>query len=671
MSIYSSLTNTQDGKFDTLALTTAAAPSLILECEDYDGTAKWATMADLAVTGVQGTANQVLVNGTSGSMQLGNLILTTPQSIAQTSDVVFNSVTTPELIMNGVRLYNTTSGTFDFESKGSHAMSINNTDVIVDGNLTVNGSLTYLATTTFEVKDNLINVGYGNPYDTVDLGILFSYNTATTPNWGAIYKVNGTNKFRIKTGLTSLPSSVVSGGTFADLEINDLTLASVYNNIISSTQWGQIATINQNLATTSSPTFVTVNAALNGNATTSTTTATVTNATQSAITTLPNLNSIQSTTIGTSKWPLVASMQNVATSATPTFSTVSATTGAFTTVNATNINSTYLYGQIQDTNQGLIATLPSLANVQGSLFNSTKWAYLATANQNLSTTSNVTFGNIGGTLTTASQPNVTELKSLGNVQGFILPNPCWGYLATMNQNVATTSSPTFVGIGGTLSSAAQPNVTSVGLLTGLAINGTVYNNIGVNQLHYVMRNGTSIRWGLGMAGAETGSNNGSDAEFYSYGDTGLFLNRAFSISRSLNNRMLLDGPLQLSTVNDNTNGNVTSGVYTPTISGLVNITATSIQSFTYQRIGNIVSVMGYLNCTHAAGTAHATNYQIRFTKPIASSGLSAGFTIGSSGQSVGYGNSASTSVVVCSWFNTINTGAGSTLGMFFTGQYSL
>lgn len=46
-----------------------------------------------SVTSGQGTANQVLVNGTSGSQQTGDLIFTTPQDIGKTSDVVFGSVT--------------------------------------------------------------------------------------------------------------------------------------------------------------------------------------------------------------------------------------------------------------------------------------------------------------------------------------------------------------------------------------------------------------------------------------------------------------------------------------------------------------------------------------------------------------------------------------------------
>jgi hypothetical protein len=53
----------------------------------------WVQLVDSAdVVGIIGTANQVLANGTSGSLQTGAVTLTTPQDIAQTSAVQFNSV---------------------------------------------------------------------------------------------------------------------------------------------------------------------------------------------------------------------------------------------------------------------------------------------------------------------------------------------------------------------------------------------------------------------------------------------------------------------------------------------------------------------------------------------------------------------------------------------------
>lgn len=72
---------------------------------------------------------------------------------------------------------------------------------------------------------------------------------------------------------------------------------------------------------------------------------------------------------------------------------------------------------------------------------------------NIVATGNLSGTNVTGTLTTASQPNITTVGTLGN-------------LSVTNTVSATT-------LTGTLSTAAQPNVTSVGTLTALTVTGNV------------------------------------------------------------------------------------------------------------------------------------------------------------------------------------------------------
>ena len=67
--------------------------------------ATWSTLSSIAVTTLTGTANQVLVNGTSATPTAGAITLTLPQSIATTSNVTFGSV----LIGNGGALQTTTT----------------------------------------------------------------------------------------------------------------------------------------------------------------------------------------------------------------------------------------------------------------------------------------------------------------------------------------------------------------------------------------------------------------------------------------------------------------------------------------------------------------------------------------------------------------------------------
>jgi len=96
--------------------------------------------------------------------------------------------------------------------------------------------------------------------------------------------------------------------------------------------------------------------------------------------------------------------------------------------------------------------------------------------QALSVTNSATFGNVfansgtvrgnllTGTLTTSAQPNVTSLGTLtllivsGNINA---SNVSGGNLVTANF------------VAGTLTTAAQPNITSVGTLTGLGVNGNI------------------------------------------------------------------------------------------------------------------------------------------------------------------------------------------------------
>lgn len=70
----------------TINLSSGAVGKVIVS--DVSGNATWGTLS--YAQSIQGTANQVLVNGTSGSAQTGAIILTLPQSIATTSDVQFN-----------------------------------------------------------------------------------------------------------------------------------------------------------------------------------------------------------------------------------------------------------------------------------------------------------------------------------------------------------------------------------------------------------------------------------------------------------------------------------------------------------------------------------------------------------------------------------------------------
>jgi hypothetical protein len=116
----------------------------------------------------------------------------------------------------------------------------------------------------------------------------------------------------------------------------------------------------------------------------------------------------------------------------------------------------------------------------------------------INATGNISGGNISGTLltgtlTTAAQPNITSVGTLtsltvtGNASAGNLNTAGKVVASTLESNVATGTAPFVVtsttqvanlnvataGTAGTVTTAAQPNITSVGTLTSLGVNGTV------------------------------------------------------------------------------------------------------------------------------------------------------------------------------------------------------
>lgn len=89
-----------------------------------------------------------------------------------------------------------------------------------------------------------------------------------------------------------------------------------------------------------------------------------------------------------------------------------------------------------------------------------------------------------------------------------------------------------------------------------------------------------------------------------------------------------------------TTGNLNSGRYTPTITGVANVASSGTNSAMYSRVGNVVTVSGYLTITP---TTSSTNTAFRINLPIASN-LASGVDLG--GAAALYRSGASTGVMV-------------------------
>ena len=156
------------------------------------------------------------------------------------------------------------------------------------------------------------------------------------------------------------------------------------------------------------------------------------------------------------------------------------TTGAFTSVSGTLTTA----AQPNVTSVGTLTSLAVTGNVTAGNVNSTFYG----DQFGNSTGTSGTFTNVTSTLQTAAQPNVTSLGTLtglvvtgnvtaGNVAGAQFSGNIVGTTGLFSGNVNTNNVigtiGDFTSVNGTLQTSAQPNITSVGTLTGLVVNGNV------------------------------------------------------------------------------------------------------------------------------------------------------------------------------------------------------
>ena len=200
----------------------------------------------------------------------------------------------------------------------------------------------------------------------------------------------------------------------------------------------------------------------------------------------------------------------------------------------------------------------------------------------LAVTGNITSGNLSGTsivgtLTTAAQTNITSVGTLGSLavtgnitSGNVQGTAHTGTTGTFTGNVTTGNvsgtTGAFTNVGGTLTTAAQPNITSVGTLTSLAVTG----NITSGNVQGTTHSGTTGTFtgnvtggNLITAGVVSATGNISTSNYY------------------IGNGAYLTGISVAAAGNTITNGNSNVYVYpdgnvTVSIAGSGNVTETSV-----------------------------------------------------------------------------------------------
>lgn len=544
-------------------LTTGSTLDFVLRSDGL-GNGTWVGISSLPlVYSATGSANGVLVNGTSGSSQIGALTFTLDSTIntnlnGQVTAATQNSITSiPNL---------TTVGTL--------------TSLTVSPSGAVSAPT---ATTTLNVAMNAAS----RPNIAIT-GVGFNGSSATD-GIGFSLLNNSSDNRQLYVGDTA---RLTSGTTYAGIRMIPGTIPlidAVYNNGTSIAPM-QIGNSGNNLTIAAS-----------------------------------NI-SIQGQGIVSSAWQYVNSLnQSVSTTANPTHASLTTTNSPNGTI--ASIYSTQNNLRIKTTMDEISGNASLFAVETNTTTNPMRldFAYVGNATVasrrfNIQTTqTGVASAGILGVQTTAGD------TLIGNTSGNItLTN------ASLLSIVATTT--TFSG-----TTIISNTDTSKVVMTDTPKAGTGYFHLPA----YILQSGVSPIYSgsIGNSGINADLSMGvwdtaTGTTFYE----GLVLTRG---STRIVKAML---PVFLNNTTDNTNGNLTSGTYTPTFTNVTNTGTLTNNGAHYKRIGSEVSVQGSMTF---AATATASDYQFRISLPIASN-------FGSLYQLIGSGHIYSNSAVGSIYADTTN-----------------
>jgi hypothetical protein len=93
-------------------------------------------------------------------------------------------------------------------------------DVVVNGNLTVNGTTFNASSTSITIEDNMVQLAHQNAANTVDLGLIVGYNDGSAKHAGLVRDVSDA-KWKLFKGVTTEPSTTVdfTQGSLDDLKV--------------------------------------------------------------------------------------------------------------------------------------------------------------------------------------------------------------------------------------------------------------------------------------------------------------------------------------------------------------------------------------------------------------------------------------------------------------------
>ncbi len=209
---------------------------------------------------------------------------------------------------------------------------------------------------------------------------------------------------------------------------------------------------------------------------------------------LSNVNGANVSTVPTAQSVTVAAQTNITSVGTLTGLAISGLLVVSNGSGISNINSSNLVGNVAAANVALVVSQPSQPNITsvGTLTGLSIQGLLIVSNgsgiSNLNSSNlvgNVASANVALVVSQPSQPNITSVGTLTglNVQGLLIVSDGSGISNLNSSNLVGNVANANVAL--VVSQPSQPNITSVGTLTGLSVQGLliVSNGSGISNLN--------------------------------------------------------------------------------------------------------------------------------------------------------------------------------------------
>jgi hypothetical protein len=404
------------------------------------------------------------------------------------------------------------------------------------------------------------NAGSSNGFTFNNTSNALSVNgTITAPNFTAntgVFTGNGS-------ALTALDASNISSGTLAQARLAN-------SNIILGSATLALGTTTTTLAGLTSVTSTTFVGALTGAATSATTAGTVTTNAQPNITSVGNLTGL---TIGNATSNVVISNSG--------------------TINSTgNITAPFVFANVQGNISGNFAVTGSngevIFNKEGNAGSSNAFSFNNATNVlsitgTINASGNANVLNLGTTRVIATG-NVSATQLISNIATGTAPLVVTSTTQVANLNAATAGTAGSATTAGTVTTNAQPNITSVGTLTGLTVGNATANTIFGNGTINATGNITALTFFGNLVGNISGNivvpGSNTEVIFNKEGNAGAsngftFNNatNALSVTGNITGSNLVTGGIVSATGNVTTSANIVTNLIVGRTSGIT-ITAT-------------------------------------------------------------------------------------------------